>query len=78
MHLIKITKAPDAISTEVYKSDLSLVSSRTFEDMQTLNFYLQAIGEQNKIGESVAVIHDRQMNSVALRLLPSSDSLYID
>lgn len=78
MHVIKITKSSKTISMDVYRSDLSPVSSRTFGDIQSLNFYLQAIGEKNKIGESVAIIHDEEKNSVDLRYLSNSHSLYID
>lgn len=78
MYVIKITKSPDELHIDFYSPSLSLLGSESFSDMQSLNFYLQALGKQHEIGRALAVIHDRQMNSVALHVLPNSDSLYFD
>jgi hypothetical protein len=68
MKIIKLLKSKEnKYEVLLYNIDLTELSPKeTFEDLYTLNFYLQSMQKKLNFYESLIIIHDKFNNTVEL------------
>lgn len=68
MKIIKLLKTPEnKYEVILFNKDLTELSAKeTFEDLYTLNFYLQSMQKKLNFHESLIIIHDKFNNTVEL------------
>ena len=72
-----IEKSSEGLKLSVYSESLALVESGSFNDSNTLNFYLQALARRHGIQKSLLVIHDRDRNAVELSLAHNENLFFV-
>ena len=69
MKIIKLLKTKENLYEAIIFNidDLSVLCPKeTFEDLSTLNFYLQSMQKKLNFNESLIIIHDKFKNSVEI------------
>jgi hypothetical protein len=68
MKIIKLLKTQEnKYEVILFNKDLAKLSTKeTFDDLYTLNFYLQSMQKKLNFHESLIIIHDKFMNTVEL------------
>jgi hypothetical protein len=72
-----IEKSSAGLKLSVYSESLALVESDRFNDLYTLNFYLQALARRHGIHKSLLVVHDKDRNAVDLSLAHDENSFFV-
>ena len=78
MQIIKLIKTKEnKYEVILFNKDLiELYDKETFEDLYTLNFYLQSMQKKSNFYESLVIIHDKFNNNV--ELLKNNGEIYIE
>ena len=68
MNIIKLFKTKESVyEVIILNIDLTVLCPKeTFEDLSTLNFYLQSMQKKLNFNESLIIIHDKFNNSVEI------------
>jgi hypothetical protein len=77
MNIIKIEKSNERITLSLYESNLTLIESNSFVDIYTTNFYMQTLARKYNIKKVLLVIHDKNKNSVEMRVAEEENELFI-
>ena len=77
MNIIKIEKYNERITLSLYESNLTLIESNSFVDIYTTNFYMQTLARKYNIKKVLLVIHDKNKNSVEMRVAEEENELFI-
>jgi hypothetical protein len=78
MKIIKLLKNKENIyETIIFNDDLTvLCPHETFDDLYTLNFYLQSMQKKLNFGDSLIIVHDKFNNSV--EILKNNGEIFFD
>jgi hypothetical protein len=68
MKILKVLKTKDhKFEIDLYNEDLTNLNTKEiFDDLYTLNFYLQALQKKYNFYETLVIIHDKVKNEVNL------------
>jgi hypothetical protein len=68
MKILKVVKTQDhKFEINLYNEDLTNLNIKeTFDDLYTLNFYLQAMQKKYNFYETLIILHDKVKNKVDL------------
>ena len=68
MKILKVLKTKDhKFEINLYNEDLTNLNKKEiFDDLYTLNFYLQALQKKYNFYETLVIIHDKVKNEVIL------------
>ena len=78
MNILKITKSTDdKVNLTLYDDKLNLLESQSFEDIYTLNFYLQTLPRKYNIKKGLLVVHNKNENSVDMIMAEDENSFFI-
>ena len=77
MNIIKIEKSDDTIKLSLYESNLTLIESNSFTDIYTTNFYMQTLAKKHNIKKVLFIIHDKNKNSVEMRIAEEENAFFI-
>ncbi len=67
MKIIKLLKTQNKYEVTLFNKDLAELSAKeTFDDLYTLNFYLQSMQKKLNFHENLIIIHDKFNNTVEL------------
>jgi hypothetical protein len=78
MQIIKLIKTKENKYEVILlnKDLIELYDKETFEDLYTLNFYLQSMQKKSNFYESLVIIHDKFNNKV--ELIKNNGEIYIE
>lgn len=78
MKILKVVKTQDhKFEINLYNQNLtSLNIKEIFDDLYTLNFYLQALQKKNNFYEILIIIHDKVKNEV--NLFKSNGDIFLE
>ena len=78
MNILKITKSTDdKVNLTLYDDKLNLLESQSFEDVYTLNFYLQTLPRKYNIKKGLLIVHNKNENSVDMIMAEDENSFFI-
>ena len=78
MNILKITKLTDnKVNLTLYDDNLNSLESQSFEDIYTLNFYLQTLPRKYNIKKGLLVVHNKNENSVDMIMAEDENSFFI-
>jgi hypothetical protein len=72
-----IEKSTKGVKLILYSASLALMESESFDDLYTLNFYMQTLAKKHGIEKGLQVVHDKDKNSVSLSIAQNEDSFFI-
>ena len=67
----------DKVNLTLYDDKLNLLESQSFEDIYTLNFYLQTLPRKYNIKKGLLVVHNKNENSVDMIMAEDENSFFI-
>ena len=78
MKILKVVKTPDhKFEINLYNENLtSLNIKEIFDDLHTLNFYLQVLQKKYNFYETLIIIHDKVKNEV--NLFKSNGEIFLE
>ena len=78
MKIIKLLKTKeDLYECIIFNIDLTVLCPKeTFEDLSTLNFYLQSMQKKLNFDDSLIIVHDKFNNSV--EILKNNGEIFFD
>lgn len=78
MNIIKLLKTKESLyEAIIFNIDLTVLCPKeTFEDLSTLNFYLQSMQKKLNFEDSLIIIHDKFNNSV--EILKNNREIFLD
>ena len=78
MKIIKLIKTTENLyEVIIFNTDLTILCPKeTFEDIYTLNFYLQSMQKKLDFNESLIIIHDKFKNSV--EILKNNGEIFLE
>jgi hypothetical protein len=78
VNILKIIKSTDdKANLALYDDKLNLLESQSFEDIYTLNFYLQTLPRKYNIKKGLLVVHNKNENSVDMIMAEDENSFFI-
>ena len=78
MNILKIIKSTgDNVNLTLYDDKLNLLESQSFEDIYTLNFYLQTLPRKYNIKKGLLIVHNKNENSVDMIMAEDENSFFI-
>jgi hypothetical protein len=78
VNILKITKSTDdKVNLTLYDDKLNLLESQSFEDVYTLNFYLQTLPRKYNIKKGLLIVHNKNENSVDMIMAEDENSFFI-
>jgi hypothetical protein len=72
-----IEKSSDRLKLSLYSESLAIVESESFDDLYTLNFYLQTLAKKGEIEKGLLVVHDKDRNTVKMSIARDENSFFI-
>ena len=78
MKIIKLLKTKENLyECIIFNIDLTVLCPKeTFEDLSTLNFYLQSMQKKLNFDDSLIIVHDKFNNSV--EILKNNGEIFFD
>jgi hypothetical protein len=78
MKIIKLLKTKENLyEAIIFNIDLTVLCPKeTFEDLSTLNFYLQSMQKKLNFNQSLIIIHDKFNNSV--EILKNNGEIFLE
>jgi hypothetical protein len=67
----------DKVNLTLYDDKLNLLESHSFEDIHTLNFYLQTLPRKYNIKKGLLIVHNKNENSVDMIMAEDENSFFI-
>ncbi|HEV8406100.1 MAG TPA: hypothetical protein VGQ13_09385 [Nitrososphaera sp.] len=77
MNVALIEKSSDRLKLSLYSESLAIVESESFDDLYTLNFYLQTLAKKGEIEKGLLVVHDKDRNTVKMSIARDENSFFI-
>jgi hypothetical protein len=78
VNILKIIKSTDdKVNLTLYDDKLDLLESQSFEDIYTLNFYLQTLPRKYNIKKGLLIVHNKNENSVDMIMAEDENSFFI-
>jgi hypothetical protein len=77
MHIAKIQKLDNKTTLVLYDIDLNVLEEETFDDVSSLNFFLQILPRKYDIKRTLLVVHDENRNKVYLQTAVNENSYFV-
>jgi hypothetical protein len=77
MHIAKIQKQENKTILVLYDIDLNVLVEEFFDDVSSLNFFLQTLPRKYDIKRTLLVVHDERRNRVYLQTAVNENSYFI-
>lgn len=77
MHIAKIQKKENKMILVLYDIDLNVLVEEFFDDVSSLNFFLQTLPRKYDIKRILLVVHDERRNRVYLQTAVNENSYFI-
>jgi len=77
MHFAKIIKKENRIGIVFCDKDLKILEEESFEDIYSLNFFLQTLPRKYDVEKTLLIVHDQRLNMVDLQIATGENSYYI-
>ena len=77
MHIAKIQKIENKAILVLYDMDLNVLEEESFDDMPSLNFFLQTLPRKYDIKRTLLVVHDVIRNEVYLQTAVNENSYFV-
>lgn len=77
MHIAKIQKQENKTILVLYDIDLNVLVEEFFDDISSLNFFLQTLPRKYDIKRTLLVVHDERRNRVYLQTAVNENSYFI-
>jgi hypothetical protein len=77
MHIAKIQKQENKTILVLYDIDLNVLIEEFFDDVSSLNFFLQTLPRKYDIKRTLLVVHDERRNRVYLQTAVNENSYFI-
>lgn len=77
MHIAKIQKLEKKTTLILYDMDLTVLEEESFDDVSSLNFFLQTLPRKYDIKRTLLVVHDERRNKVYLQTAVNENSYFI-
>ena len=77
MHIAKIQKIDNKAILVLYDVDLNVLEEESFDDIPSLNFFLQTLPRKYNIKRTLLVVHDERQNKVYLQTAVSENSYFV-
>lgn len=77
MHIAKIQKLENKAILVFYDIDLNILEEESFNDISSLNFFLQTLPRKYDVERTLFVVHDERQNNLILQTAISENSYYV-
>lgn len=77
MHIAKIEKIENKAILVLYDMDLNVLEEESFDDIPSLNFFLQTLPRKYDIKRTLLVVHDVIRNKVYLQTAVNENSYFV-
>jgi hypothetical protein len=77
MHIAKIQKLENKTILVLYDIDLNVLEEESFDDVSSLNFFLQTLPRKYDIKRTLLVVHDERRNKVYLQTAVNENSYFV-
>jgi hypothetical protein len=77
MHIAKIQKLKNKAILVFYDIDLNILEEESFNDISSLNFFLQTLPRKYDVERTLFVVHDERQNKLNLQTAISENSYYV-
>lgn len=77
MHIAKIQKLENKAILVFYDIDLNILEEESFNDISSLNFFLQTLPRKYDVERTLLVVHDERQNKLNLQTAISENSYYV-
>ena len=77
MHIAKIQKLENKANLILYDMDLNIMEEESFDDVPSLNFFLQTLPRKYDIKRTLLVVHDERQNKVYLQTAVNENSYFV-
>lgn len=77
MHIAKIRKLENKAILVFYDIDLNILEEESFNDISSLNFFLQTLPRKYDVERTLFVVHDERQNKLNLQTAISENSYYV-
>jgi CRISPR/Cas system CMR-associated protein Cmr3 (group 5 of RAMP superfamily) len=77
MHIAKIIKKEKKVGLVFCDKDLKVLEEESFEDVYSLNFFLQTLPRKYDVEKTLMIVHDQRLNMVDIQIASGENSYYI-
>ena len=77
MHIAKIIKIENKVGLVFCDKDLKVLEEESFEDVYSLNFFLQTLPRKYDVEKTLLIVHDQRLNMVDIQIATGENSYYI-
>jgi hypothetical protein len=77
MHIAKIIKKENNIGLVFYDNDLKVLEEESFEDVYSLNFFLQTLPRKYHVEKTLLIVHDQRLNMVDMQIAGDENSYFV-
>ena len=77
MHIAKIIKKEKKVGLVFCDKDLKVLEEESFEDVSSLNFFLQTLPRKYDVEKTLLIVHDQSLNMVDMQIASGENSYYI-
>lgn len=77
MHIAKIIKKENQVALVFCDKDLNVLEDESFEDVYSLNFFLQTLPRKYDVEKTLLIVHDQRLNKVDMQIASGENSYYI-
>jgi hypothetical protein len=77
MHIAKIQKLENKAILVLYDMELNALEEESFDDVPSLNFFLQTLPRKYDIKRTLLVVHDERRNKVYLQTAVNENSYFV-
>ncbi|MDW0281627.1 MAG: hypothetical protein QN720_03940 [Nitrososphaeraceae archaeon] len=77
MHIAKIIKKENKVGLVFCDKDLKVLEEESFEDVSSLNFFLQTLPRKYDVEKTLLIVHDQSLNMVDMQIASGENSYYI-
>ena len=77
MHIAKIQKTENKAILVLYDMELNVLEEESFDDVPSLNFFLQTLPRKYDIKRTLLVVHDKIRNKVYLQTAVNENSYFV-
>jgi hypothetical protein len=77
MHIAKIQKTENKAILVLYDMELNVLEEESFDDVPSLNFFLQTLPRKYDIKRTLLVVYDEIRNNVYLQTAVNENSYFV-
>jgi hypothetical protein len=77
MHIARIQKLENKAILILYDMELNVLEEESFDDVPSLNFFLQTLPRKYGIKRTLLVVHDERRNKVYLQKAVDENSYFV-